>query len=1170
MPPKKPKYVKKDPISHIIDRPDMYIGSIRSRQTDEFVVVDDQYRIEKRSINISPAIIRMFIEPLSNVIDNVARSKENKNPTTKICIDIDENGTVSFWNDGDVVPIETHDEEKCYNHTLIFGQLLTGSNYDDDDDREDISGRNGLGCKCVNIFSTHFTVEGVDPSNKKKFTQTWQSNMREASLPIVEESRLKKGYTKITYILDFARFGLENYTAEILSLYRRFIADAAMITKVPIFFNGEEVPIRTLVDYAQLYANEERQTLYIKTADCEVVLTPSHEFQAISFANGVFTPLGGTHVDAWAEAIFRPLVDKFNKPKKPQINIGDVKKFFRLFVIATVKKPEFDSQSKFKLESPAIVADVKKKHITTIFGWPVMERVEDIIRAKELVVLKKLERKTRGYQRVEGLDPANNEGGTKGYMCTLILVEGLSAKTYAINGVQKGAFGKQGRDWFGIYALRGKCLNCRNAKPVTIAKNNVVSDIIQALGLKHGVDYKLDENFKKLRYGRVLAVADADVDGIHICGLLQNMFHCLFPSLLERETSFFTSMQTPIVKVLPDLWFYDEDEYYKYVRENSGKKINKKYFKGLGSSNKKDVMDTFAKKLIEYKVDETCHDEMTKVFHNKYADMRKKWLEEYDPTLKVLSWDSNKPEVKVITHSDFINTELIKFSIDDCRRSIPNLIDGLKEGHRKVLYTCFKTKLKYKGKVIKVAQLSGTISRLTNYHHGENNLQQTMAGMANSYVGSNNIPLLYRDGQFGSRMAGGKDAAAGRYIWTKLDEITRLIFRQEDDALLDYIENDGDKIEPTFYVPIIPMVLVNGCLAGIGTGWSSTIPCFNPKELIDSIRVWLDRSGEVFVKDEETGTLISLLPDIIPWYRGHTGAMVKETSDKFISWGKVEKDSKNKVHVTELPVGLWTNDFTEILEKMKEEKEIIDYKNYSTPDKISYVITESPDGIACDENNLKLCKTFRTTNMVLFTEKGIKKFENTDEIIDDYCQVRYSYYVRRKAKQLSDLEYQIKFLGNKKRFLEEVRDGVIKLFETDKAKKRVSRKTNDIVKELEERRYDKDIKDEEIKKDEDELENNDSQDEDDSENVKKLKRGHGYEYLLRLQISSITAEKIIKLANDIDSKIKERDELSATEERDIWLRELDELCDAYEKYIKNLENETSDSKKKKGKNTEEE
>jgi DNA topoisomerase-2 len=1146
----KPTYTKKDPISHILDRPDMYVGSVRPRDVEEYVVVDDKYNIRKKSVNISPAVLRIFVEPLSNIIDNVTRSRQANIKVTKISIGINEDsGEISMWNDGEVIPIELHPEEKCYNHSLIFGQLLTSSNYDDEEDREDISGKNGLGGKVSNIFSTKFTVEGLDPSNKKKFKQTWTNNMKTSTDPQISPAKTAKGYTKVSFQPDYPRFGVEKLTSDILSLYKRYIVDMAMITKVPVFYNDEQIPVSTLSDYAKLYGDSE-ETLTIKTKDCEVVITPSDsDFQVVSFANGVCTPLGGTHVNAWSEAIFRPLVDKFNKPKKPQINISDVKKFFRLFVVATVKRPEFDSQSKLKLEAPEVQAEVKKTHITAISKWSVMNMIEDIIRAKELVVLKKSERKKRGYEHVEGLDPANNEGTSKSTDCTLILVEGLSAKTYASWGIQKGAFGKQGRDWFGIYPLRGKILNCRNSSPVMIAKNFIVGDVIKSLGIQYGVDYSLDENYKKLRYGRVMIITDADTDGLHISALIQNMFHCLFPTLLNREKPFITSMQTPIVRVYQgksDILFYDEQEYRRYVKEHSDEKINKKYYKGLGSSNEEDVGETFGEKLVEYYQDESTMDTMSKAFHKNFSDVRKTWIANYDPSKTVLKWQGNKQEVKRISFTDYIDTELIKFSIDDCKRSIPNVMDGLKEGHRKILYVTLLRKLKYTGKTIKVAQLAGSVSERSAYHHGEQNLSTTITTMANSYVGSNNIPLLFRDGQYGSRAEGGADAAAGRYIFTKLDAMTRLIFREEDDCLLEHIEDDGEKVEPKYYVPIIPMVLVNGCKAGIGTGWASAIPCYNPLDLIECIKAWLENGNKAFDTDEDSGITVSLLPEIKPWYRGHKGRLEQLGEGSYMSWGVMDKDDKGKIHVTELPVGMWTSEFTKRLESLKEEKKIANYKNHSTPKEINFIITETKDGTACSEKSLKLYEPIKTTNMVLFSnEFAIKKFNSPEEIIDMFCGVRYDYYVKRKHRQLRELEREIKMMGNKKRFLEEVRDGVFRLFDEKKGKKQ-SRKTADIVNDLEESGYDKDSGIEEVVE---------------GEEVESKKTG--YEYLLRLQISSVTAEKIDKLKNDIANRTSEYDKLKETSEKTLWLNDLEELRTEYLKWLPVINNEKVKKRQKK-------
>jgi len=1192
-------YTKMDKIEHILSRPDMYVGSIRPKKYEEYTspVENTEFNIEKRSGVASPAILRIFIEPLANAVDNCARSLQRKIKTTKISIDIDpKTGETTIWNDGCVIPVELHPKEKCYVHSMIFGDLLTGSNYDDSQERVDISGRNGLGIKLTNVYSKKFIVEGLDPTNRKLLSQKWENNMRKVSNPIVRETTLKKGYTKITYIPDFSLFGLEGYTTDILSLYKKYMIDARLVTKVPVFFNGDEIPVKSLIDYARLYyplkdeekedeedeeeideENEEEnedgekmskakkalkkkdEILHVKTSDCDMVLLPSDSgFEAISFASGIYTPLGGTHVDAWSEAIFRPILKKLNKPKKPQLNISDVKKYFKLFVIASVKNPEFNDQSKTRLEGPIVEAEIKKSHLANISRWSVMDTIQETIRQKEMVVLKKAERKRRVHEYVEGLDPANNEGGAKGRQCTLILVEGLSAKSYAVTGIQEGAFGKSGRDWFGVIALRGKLLNCRNATPLAISKNKVVVGIIKALGLEYGVDYTNDQNYNKLRYGRVLVITDADTDGLHILGLLQNMFHALFPSLLQREESFFTCMQTPIVRIIDakkgDKLFYDEREYQEYSRKTKEKK-EKKYYKGLGSSSDIEIMETFAKKLVHFRDDDKTPEAMIRAFDGNHADLRKKWLLEYDPNKIVLKWNGNTPETKSISFADYVDTELIKFSIDDCNRNIPCLVDGLKQGHRKVLYTCFRRKnLRYSGKSMKVAQLGPAVAFDTEYHHGEQNLWKTVTSMAQAHVGSNNIPLLTRDGAFGTRLEGGKDAASGRYIWTRLDYMTRYIFHPDDDVLLDYIVSEEHKIEPKFYVPIIPMLLVNGCIVGIGTGWSSKIPCYNPLDLVEAIKTWLDVDGNM-----ESSELSELA--LKPWYRGFKGE-IEHDGKRYVSWGQMHEEKKGEYRITELPVGYWTSNFIANLEKLKEQKKIKSVKNYCTPTVVDVIIGKIDGGVECTSKGLKLSRKHNTSNMTVLQENGsLKQYKKVEEILDAYCRIRLVYYVKRKKYKLQELEHRIKFMGNKKRFLEEVRDGEMKLYTEIGKGKRRSRKTTEIVQELEKRGYDRDIKSKTCEHQDDE-DLNEEKEEEEEEDL----GSSGYEYLLRLQISSITEEKINKLGKDIENTRKQHEELTEKTEKDLWKEDLDNFCEAYKKYLVILDREKPKEKsKKKGK-----
>lgn len=1114
MPGQKPKYTQMDPISHILLRPDMYTGSKRFRTEYEYIA-DTDFNISNQQVSTCPAIVRIFIEVLSNAIDNVERSKNAGIPCTKIKVKLDkETGETSIFNDGDIVPIEVNAEQKCYNHSLIFGRLLSGSNYDDNEERE-LAGRNGLGSKLCNVFSSTFKVEGGDPNNKNTLSQTWTNNMRKSEGPKVKKYKSSKGFTRITWTPDFSQFGITGYTDDIINIYRRHVVDAAMITGINVYFNDVIIPAKNLVKYSQLYktVEENSEKLNIKTNECDVLITSSNNFEAISFVNGVYTKLGGQHVESWCEALFRPIVNKINSKSKnsPNINISDVRHFFRIFVVARIVRPEFDGQDKNKLESPTVNATVEKKHITAIFKWSVIDRINDVIRMKEMSVLKKSE-KGKKFVKIDGFDPANNAGGKHSCDCTMIICEGLSAKTYAVAGIEQGVYGKKGRDWYGILPLTGKILNVRNAAPTSIAANKVITNLLQALGLRHGLDYTEDKNYKTLNYGKVMVMTDADCDGIHIEGLIMNFLHSLFPTLLERSNPFIVSMKTPIARVFngkkTEKLFYDERRFNEWLSKQT-KKVNVKYYKGLGTTKTEDVPDTFGLKMVEYENDKNLNENMNKVFHKNNADERKTWLGDYKPKESKFSLD----DTGVITTmgvSDFINIEMIKFSHSDCGRSIPSGIDGLKESQRKILYSVMKRKLKYSGKSVKVAQLSGYTAEHSNYHHGEQNLQETMIGMAQDFTGSNNIPLLYRDGQFGSRLDGGADAASARYIFTKMDVLTEYIFREEDEPILNYVNDDGDMVQPETYVPIIPMILINGCL-GIGTGWSSSIPCYNPLEIIEVIRIWLKREGTDGNRDENGKLNRYTKEEYRPWYRNFKGHVLYSGPNKWITKGIIEKGAKkNTVEITELPIGKWTNSFKESIEEMIVNKKIKSLRNYSTPQEVKFVITESENGLSCNITNMKLSTFIHTSNMVLFDEENkINKYDHVDEIVDNFCKTRYKYYSKRKNYQIKNIKSKLEMLKNKMKFL-----------------KNVINKNIDIMNNSEDNIIEK-IKQLGITSCED-----------------------SYDYLLRLQVRTFTSEKVNELSTDIKNTEKYLNLVSERTEKEMWLIELEELENKYRKHYK--------------------
>jgi DNA topoisomerase-2 len=1119
-------------VEHILLRPDMYIGSIRLKSSEELVVIKSKspkspgkpdVKIRRRKIEFSPGLHRIFIEALSNAIDNVQRSKEAGVRCTKIKINIDrETGQTSVWNDGLTIPIAHNEGSDTYNHTIIFGRLRTSTNFDDKEERL-VSGKNGLGIKLLNVFSKSFKVKGVDPTRKKSFVQSWTDNMSKTKTPKVSDCDIKNGFTEIIWTPDFERFGLENYTDDIINHFMKCIYDTAMLLAgIKIYFNDEVIPVSNLEEYAKLFFVPTDESITFETSDSRVVLTSSDTFEAISFVNGIYTSDGGRHVDTWSEALFRPIVEKFNKPSKPQVDIKDVKQFFRLFVVSTLPNPEFTSQSKTFLSSPNVntgLIPVKKfdNIIKKIISWENTKRVNDVIESKEFLVLKKKEGKKRGNIKIDGYDPANEAGGKKSEECTLAICEGKSAKAFAIAGLDSPLLGKSGRDWLGILPIRGKLLNVYDASATAIAANKVITSIIKALRLRYGLDYTIDENYKTLAYGKLCILTDADTDGKHIAGLLINFIHKLFPTLLQRSVPFIVDMMTPIARFTlkngENHVFYDINRADEFYRENMDKikKDGKKYYKGLGSNNDEEVPEVFGKRVISYINDPEAAETISLAFHKKRADDRKRWLSAYNPNIhSYINEDTLEKAISV-----FFNEEFITYSIDSCVRGIPSVVDGWKQSHRKIAFAAFMKNIK---KALKVSQFAGYVAENTNYHHGEENLHDTIIKLAQCFVGSNNIPLFDRDGQFGSRDELGKDASDARYIFILLDKLARKIFRDEDDDLMIRVIDDGDIVEPVHYAPIIPMLLINGS-EGIGTGWSSTIPCYNPLDIVECVKAWIDNDMDLVVNTTDDEISLSVYPDIKPWYRGFKGEIIKDDGNRYITTGIVSRSAtkKDQAIIQEIPVGMSIQTVKENLENLRDEKTIKDFRNLSGPNNAHFIIDEFSDKLKCTPENLKLTTFLSINNLIAFDKDGkIKKYSTIDNVLDDFCLVRLKYYVLRKAKIIKDTEKKIRVTNGKKRFITEIINDTLIIKKKAEAQ---------IFKELEERGYEKSIE----------------EDEEGGENP--------YLYLLKMNIRSFTEERIAEMEKLIVKMERDLAEMIATSEKKMWLNDLDEFVKAYTEWF---------------------
>ena len=1130
------KYQQKTDKQHILDNPDTYIGSVEEVDTDMWIIdntLNDSDKIIQKNIKYIPGLFKLFDEGIVNCRDHVVRMQQNITsgqpdclPVTNIEIVIDENGTITMLNDGNGIDVAEHPDTKLWIPEMIFGHLRTSTNYDKSE-KKIVGGKNGFGFKLVLIWSTYGSVETVDHIRGLKYVQEFKDNLDEICKPKITKCKTKP-YTKITFRPDYARLGITGLTPDLIALLKKRTYDIAAITdkSLKVKYNNNVLPIKNFQQYIDMYIGDKTASprVYEDSGDrweYAVALTPINEFVQVSFVNGIYTSKGGKHVEYILNQITRKLVDYIEKKKKTKVNPNSIKEQLILFLRCDIENPAFDSQTKDYMNTPSSKfgskCEVTDKFIEKVAKMGVMDAACALTEVKENKAAKKTDgTKSKSIRGIPKLTDANWAGTDKSSLCTLIFAEGDSAKAGIISGLTS-----EDRNIFGVYPMKGKILNVRGETNKKIYENKEITEIKKILGLETGKTYdNIDDVNRNLRYGKVIFMTDQDLDGSHIKGLGINLFQTEWPSL-SVIPGFIGFMNTPILKAKKgqlQLEFYNEGEYNEWKETNDIKGWKIKYYKGLGTSTGKEFREYFEKKkTVSFEHTESSIDTIDMVFNKKRADDRKEWLKNYN---REDFLDTKKTHV---SYEEFINKELIHFSKYDCDRSIPNLMDGLKISLRKILFAAFKKNLTTE---IKVAQFSGYVSEHSGYHHGEASLNMAIVGMAQNFMGSNNINLFMPNGQFGTRLQGGKDSASERYIFTQLNKLTRTIFPQADDNVLHYLNDDGLPVEPIFYAPIIPMILVNGS-KGIGTGFSTDIMCYDPLQIIQYLK------NKLLQPQTQTHeTLNTSVMEFIPYYEGFKGQISKITNEKFLIKGVYEKIAPDKIKVTELPVGYWTEDFKELLEELieptvnkdgkKSQPVIKDYDDMSKDTDVAFTITfnkgqldelETSKGeYKCNglEKLLKLYSTNTTTNMHLFdaTDK-LKKYANIVEIIDDYYTVRLQLYETRKQFMIDALMKELKLLSNKAKYIKENLDGTIDL----RKKKR-----EQVIEMLTSKNFDK-------------------MDDDDD-----------YKYLTKMPMDSVTEENVDKLLKDKENKETELQRIISTTIYQMWTQELDALQEQYITY----------------------
>jgi len=1160
---------------------------VKKHSASRFESIGQRFAVEWKTLVYPDAMINVILEIVTNALDRQFRDETMRNLSVWFdCEDAGGPGWVRVRNDGNGIPVIKDEESGLWKPYMAFGMFRTGSNFDDTAGPRYTGGRNGFGCKATNVLSSVFKVDTADPRSNLRFEQTFNNNMSSFSDPRVRTFKGKKGYTDVSFLLDFKRFGLVDGLNDHARLaITSVIVDASACCRVKMMLNGTVLGVRSIRDYAALFSAcltgshdigapgigatvKSGTGAYdsVRVGDltvfevCGVPAMSQCGEPSLGFVNSLRCS-DGTHMTLAFTRISDELVAFLQKThKRPDLRIspGAIRAALFIVVRVMVDSPEFSSQTKEKLTTPRSRLGFdwhpSPSFVKTLVNLGIADAIYQQSIAKEGRGASAL---TSAARRSGIVVVDKYEGATavrdKAAVCRLLVTEGDSAKQLALAGLSV-----VGRENFGVFPLKGKLLNVRTASVAKLMANTEILALMKILGLEYGKTYT---NMRDLRYKKLVIFSDQDPDGAHIAALILNFIHHLFPSVLRMDSGFVQRFATPIVRATlkrgaasmdADLKFYalrPYEEWVATVGERQAAKYTIKYYKGLGTSTSAQAREYFTdyhKHVISLTWEGIASDVMMTNFFASTEQKgtgpvaRKQLLtQHYNPSQYV---DYTR---QMVSYSDFLCHEVLPFAAYANIRALPSVIDGLKPSQRKVMHTFFSKNIVSE---VKVAQVASTVAMETAYHHGEVSLIETIVGMAQDHVGASNINLLRPEGQFGTRHDPPNIHAAARYIFTGLDSIARALFPKADDAVLTYLLDEGQVIEPVCFAPILPYALVNG-IVGIGYGWSTNVPAYNPEDIIRAVRMWI-AGGDNAIRD------LSL----VPWCAGHTGTMERQEKRKiestsvndevdtsnvesgeddvgnrvaaasdgvgrvFVSRGVFTVTDAETVVISELPVGTWTNSYIAFIEsKLVMSTGLSGSKSVAFVRVVEKLWTDANVRIVlrCDAKALapliptlrivlKLEDVIRETNMHLHDADGnLQKYDTPIAILSVHAHYRLAIYEKRRLYTMAKLERELVVLQNKRRFVDDVICNRLKLH---------------------------DISDDEIT-----LALDSFQKVDDT-----------YDYLLNMPVRATTQSKLSQLDAEIVLTKRELDCAQLSCARDLW------LCD-----LATLENELTCFEKRK-------
>ena len=1012
---KRQKVVHLTPAQQCRQRPDMYIGSIALRDVVVPVFLPDG-TAEMRTIVFRLGFVSLLNELVTNALDNAHRPGEMHR------IDVKWDGErVVVSNDG--FALSTRDEvDGTPAVQVAFGWMHSGTNFNQTDTGKKANkytaGRNGVGGKACLVFSTRYQASVSNAAESRTLEVTWDGGFESAPATRNVACRRKTNETRVTWTPDASVLGDDDgrIPADAVQTVCAWLAHNAALCAPPsvttVAYNGKSIKLRTPEQHARALGGiTPLASTTVRDADGVEVLrlcvaarrTPLAEPEAgltHAFVNSTPCP-NGTH----EALVHRVVCDALKEHARTRRNGAGADacltpSFLRrhaiLVVVVLVDNENFTDQTKRNLDTPVrdygwtwkVDPDFKK----TLGRLCLVDRAVELARQREEADAIRVTKATPARHPTSDskYEPATRRGTAQS---TIIVCEGDSAANLVRSGLSV-----VGRAHFGLYPLRGKFLNARGMRPRDILENREAMTLLRILGIQMGVEYD-DAMVRKLPYRRLLIMSDQDVDGSHIAGLVINFVETVAPSLLARHPSYICRFATALIRVQlsrkrEEITFFSQTEYEDWARarRDAGEPLGTaRYFKGLGTSTaalaKEYFRDLDRNVIVMRHTGAPCADALDVAFHKTKSDARKALITACDPKAFV---DYAASETTIET---FVTRELIpQYALASVVRAIPAL-DGLKEALRKALFGMREMRLRGDGD--SVANAAGEIASRTRYHHRAAALEDTLIGMAADYAGTSNVNLLLPLGQFGTRYK--HAAASAAYVKVALnDPLQSLLFRPEDDPLLERVEDEGRTVEPRTYCPVIALPLVLGA-RGIATGWSTDVPQFHPVDVVDATLCVLD--------DAE-------VPPLVPWYRGFGGEIDAEPTEDgsvpvaFRVAGLCEWRGDD-LHVTELPPFREVEAYKEDWLKAGHTDEI---ETGGTDETIHLVLRRC--ALPRDEDPrraLGMIKRVGYGNMHLLDASGrLSKYATPEDVLRDHAALRLPLYERRLRHEVEACERDLR------------------------------------------------------------------------------------------------------------------------------------------------------------------